>query len=154
MCSARLRQRVPSARPIGIAPLSGWDLRFHKRSQDGSGKCNLVRSKESGATVHGVVFEIDPSEKQQLDEVEGLGYRCEDLKVRIGAEVLTVYTYLAEARFLDDSLLPYGWYRDLVVAGAREHGLPEDYVEKLLAVQVRTDPNTKRDAENRRLLDL
>jgi hypothetical protein len=40
METARLRERMPSAKPLGVAKLSGHELRFHKRSKDGSGKCN------------------------------------------------------------------------------------------------------------------
>ena len=42
MPSARLRGRCPSARAIGIAELRGHELRWHKRSKDGSGKCDIV----------------------------------------------------------------------------------------------------------------
>ena len=39
MCTGRLRQRVPSAAPVRIAKLLNRSLRFHKRSDDRSGKC-------------------------------------------------------------------------------------------------------------------
>lgn len=52
MSSARLRARVPSCRPIGIAFLPGHELRFHKRSKDGSGKCDAFQV-EGGAGVVG-----------------------------------------------------------------------------------------------------
>ena len=39
MCTGRLQQRVPSARPIAVAKLLNNSLRFHKRSdKDGSEK--------------------------------------------------------------------------------------------------------------------
>ena len=34
----------------------------------------------------------------------------------------------------DPSLTPYDWYKAFVLAGAREHGLPQDYVAALDAV--------------------
>jgi hypothetical protein len=40
MSTARLRQRMPSCKPLGTAVLSEHKLRFHKRSTDQSGKCN------------------------------------------------------------------------------------------------------------------
>jgi gamma-glutamylcyclotransferase len=51
MLSARLRERVPSARPAGTACLPGFSLRWHKVSVDGSGKCNVVEVATPGACV-------------------------------------------------------------------------------------------------------
>ncbi len=44
MSTARLRKRMPSCKPLGIATLPGHALRFHKRSMDKSGKCNAFAS--------------------------------------------------------------------------------------------------------------
>lgn len=154
MLSKRLRARVPSACALGVGQLRSWHLCFHKRSLDLSGKCSIVCSEKSGAIVHGVVFRIDPSEKRGLDKAErlGAGYRCEEVQVRMGEDELSAFTYVAQDSHLDESLLPYSWYKELVVAGALEHGLPSGHVEKLLAIQARSDPDLERDAMNRRLL--
>ena len=48
---------------------------------------------------------------------------------------------------------PSTWYRDLVVAGAIEHGLPPRYVEELARVPAAADPDVARAARARRLLD-
>lgn len=40
MLTDRLRERVPSARPVAVARLAGHSLRWHKVSIDGSGKCD------------------------------------------------------------------------------------------------------------------
>jgi gamma-glutamylcyclotransferase len=44
MLTERLKARVPSTRPISPAILSDYDLRFHKRSTDKSGKCDIIKS--------------------------------------------------------------------------------------------------------------
>ena len=36
--------------------------------------------------------------------------------------------------------VPYAWYKRLVIEGAREHGLPADYVAMLEAWPERPDP--------------
>jgi gamma-glutamylcyclotransferase len=47
MCTGRLQQRVPSARPIAVAKLLNNSLRFHKRSdKDGSGKADAYFTGE------------------------------------------------------------------------------------------------------------
>jgi hypothetical protein len=42
MSLRRLRTRVPSAVKLGNATLFGHQLKFHKRSQDGSAKCDAM----------------------------------------------------------------------------------------------------------------
>lgn len=155
MYSPRLRLRVPSARALGVGALEGWDLRVHKRGRDGSGKCDVVPSGRAGAVVHGVVFEIDPRERRRLDRAEGLGagYRRRPVQVAAGAETIPAFTYVAQQVFVDDSLQPFGWYKDLVLAGAREHELPGRYVRSLEAIPAVSDPDPERAAEMRRLLN-
>lgn len=153
MCGARLRERAPSARALAAIGLPDRALRFHKRGwEDGSGKCNLVR--RPGATAYGVVWSIDRREKGALDAAEGLGrgYRERRMRVDLAGEELAVFTYLAQGSHVDESLRPYDWYLAYVVAGAREHGLARDYVERLLAVPSVADPDRERAARHRALL--
>jgi hypothetical protein len=63
-----------------------------------------------------------------------------------------VYTYLAAPAALDDTLRPFDWYRDLVVAGARLLGFPPAYVVRVEIVAVEADPDDARAAEHTQLL--
>lgn len=156
MFSKRLRERVPSCQATGAFHLVGWRLAFNKRaSKDGSGKCTIAPSGGRDETVHGVVFDIDASEMPILDKIEGLGvgYLSKELEVCRGDEGVSVFTYVGQDSYLDDSLVPYDWYRAFVVAGAREHKLPEEYVRRILEVPVSPDPDQGRAARNRRLLE-
>jgi gamma-glutamylcyclotransferase len=146
MLSARLRERCPSARPLGVARLPGYELRWHKRSKDGSGKCDVVPN--DGETVFGVVYEIDASERAALDQAEGLGhgYHRKDLAVILNGGTVTVSIYVATET--DSALKPYTWYKALVVAGAKEHGLPAPYIASLEAVEASEDPDYTRHAKN------
>ena len=58
MLLARIRERVPSARPLGVAVLRGHRLFWHKAGRDGSGKCDVVESNDTDAAVFGVLYEI------------------------------------------------------------------------------------------------
>lgn len=73
MLDARLQARCPSARAIGAARLRGWTLRFDKRSKDGSGKATIEASTDPDAMVHGVLYEIEEHELDDLDRFEGHG---------------------------------------------------------------------------------
>ena len=144
MLSRRIVLRVPSARFVHTATLQGYALRWHKAGQDGSGKCDIVRTSEPGACVHGVIYELDACEKHRLDAAEGLGRGYDEMQVTLGlaSGSTQAWTYFATA--IDASLLPYSWYKALVVAGAHEHGLPGDYVDRLQQVLAFDDPDADR----------
>jgi hypothetical protein len=155
MLTARLQARVPSAVPVGTGRLNGHELRFHKRSRDGSGKCNVVPSSADGAHVYGVLFDVSSSVLRPLDEAEqrGHGYERADVVVHRGPSASTeAFAYVAQPAYVDDALLPYNWYRALVLAGAREHALPAPYVAQIEAVSAYPDPDSERRCHHQRLL--
>lgn len=155
MSTARLRERMPSCQPLGTATLPGHSLRFHKRSIDGSGKCNAFRRGNDHYVV-GVLFRFDPAEHDKLDEAEGVGRGYEHAMVTVINEEgrrRKVLTYVATPSHIDDRLQPYGWYKEFVLSGAEEHGLPTEYVaEHIRAVEGIEDPNKKRDEKQRAIL--
>lgn len=151
MLTSRVRKRCPSATALGIAELHGYELRWHKRSRDGSGKCNVVQTNET-AVVYGVLYEIPVGEKQAIDKAEGLGNGYEEQNAEVafkGAPRMAVIYYATD---IDPSLRPYTWYKAFVVAGAKEHNLPEKYIERLVATDAMEDPDRKRHARNWQLL--
>ncbi len=154
MCSRWLRNRVESARFHAVARLQKHALRFHKTSKDGSGKCDVAATGYDGDVVHGVVFEIDPVEKPALDRCEGLnhGYAEKTVTVDCDGGGISAFTYVAQPTHVDSSLRPYSWYKDLVVAGAREHQLPENYIQSIESVPANADLDSSRDAKNRQFL--
>ncbi len=83
MDTTRLRHRVRSCRFLCIARLQKFQLRFHKRSKDGSGKCNAVYTGAPTDTVFGVVYEIRLEEKAALDRAEGLGRGYNEQALRV-----------------------------------------------------------------------
>ena len=150
---ARLCERVPSALVRAVGYLPGYTVRFNKLSEDGSGKCNLVRSSENDR-VYGVVYDFLDEEKLSLDKHEGLGkgYHTEEIKLITDQGEIGAYTYVADDSAIDDSIRPYSWYKELVVEGARQHSLPEGYVAQLEGVDADTDGDAERERMNRRLL--
>jgi len=149
LLSARLRARAPSARAVGVAALPRRELRFHKRSRDGSAKCDAVPTGRAGDAVHGAVFELDESDWPALDRAEGRGAGYERSALEIEWQGAPVEAYLAQAGFIEPALLPYSWYVELVVAGARQHGLPAEYVARLERQASMPDPDREREARER-----
>ncbi len=151
LCLPRLENRVPGVRALGPASLLGYELRWHKRGVDQSGKCSIVPSGSVAAVVHGALFAIPKAEKHLLDRVEGLGNGYGEITVRVESSpgAASAQTYVAAPTHIDDSLRPYAWYRDLVVSGAESHDLPADYVESLRLVVAQPDQDVSRATRNR-----
>ncbi len=151
----RLTQRVPSASLVGVAVLPGKRLTFHKQSRDGSAKCMFVETGLASDTLYGAVYAIEPREKSTLDEIEGvgLGYEVRTIDVEIGNVGYESFTYAADKAFIRPGLLPYDWYRELVLLGAQYHGLPADYIAAIAANGSVADPDENRAREKNALLE-
>jgi hypothetical protein len=61
------------------------------------------------------------------------------------------FTYCATST--DPSLLPHSWYLNHVIVGAKETGVPADYLEAIAATRSQEDPDRKRDARERAIYD-
>jgi len=150
MCRGWLLRRTPSASPVASAALRGYQLRFHKKSKDGSGKADAYQTGSPSDVVWGVVFEVDEEEMAGLNSAEGLGHGYSERIVDVTDESgrsYTASTYCAETRAIDPSLRPYSWYLRLVLEGARAHNLPPVYVEGVEVVQTWEDPVPDRAAQ-------
>jgi gamma-glutamylcyclotransferase len=154
MLTERLRGRVPSAHSGRVGHVEGYRLRWHKVGRlDGSGKCDIELTTDSGDRVYGVVFRIARVDKPGLDAAEGLdrGYEEKTVEVITAAGPVSAFTYRATA--IDQGLRPFSWYKGYVVAGAIEHRLPVAYVRHLQRVAAIEDPDRERAAEHAHLCD-
>ncbi len=107
----------------------------NKRGRDGSGKANLVEAP--GETVWGVLYRVSERQLDELDRFEG-GYTRLVLEVHTGDVTHRAWTYVS-LRLTEDPR-PFDWYKQLMLAGAREHGLPEEWLARLHALPERSDP--------------
>ena len=152
MLIARLAERVPSVRPAGRAWLTGHQLHFHLNGSDESGKCNILFTGNDSDIVHGALYELDADRLERLHAAEGPPYAFVELEVGTPQGSVLAATYRGRPEYLDDRLVPFDWYRDFVTHGAREHGLPGDYIARLEAVPTWRDADSGRAAHNRRIL--
>ena len=146
MSHRRLRARVPSARFVAVTELPAHRLRFHKSAGDGSAKCNAEDTGHSGDRVMGVVYEIADAEKSDLDRHEALGFGYDEKQVELKTEQGTLRAWMYYATRINNSLKPFHWYKDHVLIGARENGLPADYITQIEAVESIDDPKPERHA--------
>ena len=106
------------------ACLHGYGVAFNM-SDGGQAFANIVRP---GAGVRGVLYWLEPSELARLDAFE-YGYdrvvvevECED-----GARLEAV-AYVARPDRTARTFRPAAEYVQRILSGAREHGLPEEYI--------------------------
>lgn len=168
LCVQRMLARAPSARVVAVASLAGHALRWHKAGRDGSGKCDAFFTGNDDDVVHGVVYDLTQADKRALDRFEGLGehygeklaqlvaapgggFRRDgetqdgnDARERVVAGALEATVYVALPGRVDANARPWTWYRDHVLTGARQHGLPAHYVARIEAVEAAEDPDRRR----------
>lgn len=156
MLTEWLRDRCPSANPMGIAIAANHKLVFGKRSIDKSGKATLVRTE--GVDTPGVVFEIAENERPELDKAEGFKpekpddpsrYRRDDnFEIQpVGSDsVITATTYLANKP--EDGLKPYDWCLALLIAGTVQHGLDPDHIKMLKRINFDKTNDNRQKAIN------
>ncbi len=150
----RLALRVPNCRLVGTVQLEGCRLAFRKRGSDGSSKCNLDLTGNPADVAHAAIYELPEDEVHHLDLAEGLGagYYKEHMTITLDGRPLPVFVYLASPSHLLASPEPYHWYKAIVLAGARMHRFPAEYVRQIAAVASKADPDDARRLEMEELL--
>jgi len=131
----RMRERIPSARALGAHLLEGFRFTLDKPSRDGSAKANL--HAQADARVWGAVYRLDPADWPALDACEP-GYRRQRVRLRGEDAEREADTYVSPLRSPEP--VAFEWYKQLIVAGAREHALPAAWLDFLEGLPSRPDP--------------
>ena len=120
MSIKRISTRISSVEKICVACLPEHRLVFHKRSNDGSAKCDAFHSANKQDQVYGVIYRISAEQKIILDKYEGLGQGYADKTVSLtdseGREYQAITYYALD---ISHSLQPYHWYKEHVLSGAK-----------------------------------
>ena len=140
MFEERLKKRTPSSKFVGTGVLNNYCLTFHKRGDDGSGKCTIEYSQLD--EVYGVLFKINKDEECKLDKCEGfpkghyakLFVQIEMCDSKCGKKKLA-QTYMAAPNYICRTVKPNKDYKQHVLDGAIEHNLPQRYIERLKSVK-------------------
>ena len=150
----RLRERTSFCSYLFKASLPGYKLSFHKKSGDSS-KCNALKTSKPENEVLGIVYEINEDEKSDLDTAEGLGcgYDEKEIFFDSSGDQIKVFTYLANNNYIDDSLSPFDWYKELVLEGAKYYHFPRAYIEEIMKIEFIEDQDLSRAEKNFKLLE-
>ncbi len=133
------RKMKPTERRVGR--LQGYRLRFnlHGYPRGKSAPANISRDDE--AEVWGVLYEITQREMVWLNSTEGVpgwNYRPTWLEAEDqNGTLVPAFTYVAKG--LEHDGRPSERYITLLREGAREHGLPDHWVEHLENVKSADD---------------
>lgn len=117
-------------------------------------KATLIKTENGSNVVVGVLFKINKNESKALDEAEGYNKdtykkgdynKDENFKIVHDNKKIPVVTYIAFPDKGKDILPVYDWYFALIIAGALQHQLPNEYVKQLIEDNsVKPDTNSKR----------
>lgn len=146
----RLLARCPNSKYAGRATLVSYRLTFGKLSKDGSGKCTI--KPDPNSNVEGIVWNILETEMYSLDQSEGLGsgYKhCAVVIKKIDGVIQEAQTYCAT--HCKSGMQPYDWYLALVIAGAKQHSLPDDYIARLCNTEFQVDKDAGRPSRREAL---
>ena len=150
----RGRRGITWARALP-ARVAGWRFVCDKPpllTGMGESFANLV--PEEGAEVCGVLFELEADDLAHVELTEGVligNYRRIEVVAAPldGRDAVTAATLITDAR--DPGLAPSERYRAVLVEGAREHGLPAEWIAFLESLPAR--PETAEAAGLRPILD-
>uniref|UniRef100_A0A646QF06 gamma-glutamylcyclotransferase n=1 Tax=Hemiscolopendra marginata TaxID=943146 RepID=A0A646QF06_9MYRI len=129
LLTERIRINNPSARKVAIARLCRWRLDFNLYGKAWHGAAATI-VPDSNCNVWGVVWEIDNDDMINLDKQE---YGYDAVTVEVESDNCTKYacrSYVMSSPFVGDRR-PSTVYKNVIIKGAIEHQLPEDYINML-----------------------
>lgn len=131
----QLKRLCPKAKFVAAAVLADYELTFSGNSPMWGGGIADIRERP-GKSVEGVVWEISEVERTALDEYEGYPtlYLHKDIRVRNRAgKVITAFAYIMANPGRE--MAPSKRYKQLLISGAEEHGLSDEYIELLESIR-------------------
>jgi cation transport regulator ChaC len=114
-----------------IAHLANHRLVFQHLEKAGPAFANIL---SSGDGVVGVVYRCSPADFEKLDRYER-GYERQTIMVTdVRGEVLPAAAYVLGPAQAFRFGKPTSGYLERIVTGARQHGLPEQYIASIVTI--------------------
>ena len=132
MSTKYIRDYCPSAQFVMRAQLPNYRIEFRRFSTDLQGGISTIM-EAPGELVHGVIYDIPKAEILELDILEDIPlglYKREAFLVRDekgGWQQAHLYRIVNPT----GPYVPAGRYIEMMIEGAREHGLDGAYIEAL-----------------------
>ncbi|BFZ13364.1 hypothetical protein BsWGS_16402 [Bradybaena similaris] len=134
MLTERIHINNPTAKLYGIGKLYGYRLAFDVPiglpASNWHGASGTIRPAGPKEYVYGVIWNIQTEDLAYLDSQEN-HYTPMQVDVELdGGETVSCRSY--EMHYETSRIpLPSPHYKRVIIAGAKQHGLPEDYIQYL-----------------------
>lgn len=104
--------------------LLDYGFRFNRKNSDGSARANIIASESED--VFGAVYQVDQKYQNVLLKTEP-GYQLIEVSVETERGNVEAFTFISEAD--DEDIYPKKEYLNSILAGAKDHSLPEEYTD-------------------------
>lgn len=131
----QLKRLCPKAKFVDTAVLSDHELTFFGNSPMWGGGIANIRERP-GKQVEGVAWEISDTEQKVLDKYEDFPdlYLRKEIQVRTRpGKVIAAFAYFMENPGRETP--PSKRYKQLLISGAEEHGLSDEYIAFLESIR-------------------
>jgi gamma-glutamylcyclotransferase (GGCT)/AIG2-like uncharacterized protein YtfP len=129
----QMKERCSSARFVTRAKLHGYRFVYDGYSSYRNGAvANIIKSDSD--TVEGGVFEINEECLKNLDRCEGYPKSYDRRPVEVVDDNGKSYNVIVYLRKPQEIGRPSNEYRNIILEGARDCGLSQDYIKKFLVV--------------------
>lgn len=126
MSSERLKERVPTAWSVTTARLNNYRFICNKIGGSNTAYANI--EYDPASHIFGVIYKLKPDDFNTLDIYEG-NYQRKGVKVETNSKEINAITYISD--YTGDDLQVADWYQEHILTGAREHQLPEEYIQTI-----------------------
>ena len=132
---AQMKQRCSGSKVLGIACLPGYKVGFYGYSAIWDGAQETVVS-DPQSEVWGVLYEMQVFDWEALDgyqdaRFDGAGQYFHYPVEVIDREQGLIKAMIYKKNILNEAKSPSAEYLDFIVQGAKEQGLPEEYIAHL-----------------------
>jgi cation transport regulator ChaC len=132
MSRAQMKSRAGEVFEERAGRLENYELVFNKKARGGSATANIRPAP--GQAVEGVLYKINEQAFHALDRFEGAPQHYRRIEVSVldgGGQRISAQAFIATK--VEKGLRPAAHYLKTILDGAREHGLPEEYLQKIQA---------------------
>jgi gamma-glutamylcyclotransferase len=131
----QIKSRIGYVHSKYTATLKGYGFIYNKKSKDGTAKANIKQSGDE--LTRGICYEIDLSQFNHLKDTAEKDYQDIDVWVEIDeGKYIIAKSFSAKKEFIiadTSDTSPSQEYVKIILDGAKESQLPDDYISKYLA---------------------
>lgn len=130
MSEDQMSHRIPAAKKICSANIKDYQLVFDVPATYREGSVANIRSKPN-SILWGVIWQIPAKYMSELDRIEDLTtYDRKLVEITVKIEE-SIQCYIYKGKNPVEGLLPEKDYLEIILQGAKQANLPEDYIKKL-----------------------